>query len=369
MHIYPNQNTYNVKLTAVNQQCSDSILVLIDTRHALNAAFTIDNDSVCQGTIVNFANASNYSTLEGPAKFLWSISDGTLDTNLGFAHLFPNAGLYDVQLIVTDFVPCSDTAYGQVLVDSASNIVFTLADSTLCEGQNISFNGTYFDGGLNSILWDFGDGTLVANQQQVQHAYDSAGVYSVTVAADYRLCPDPSSTSQILVNPFPSINLGPDTSICPGDAPLVIRDLTNFNNPAAIWTWNTGDSGVSSVAARHPGIYTARVSVAGCATSDSVFVSKDCYVDVPNSFTPNNDGVGDHFLPRQLLSQGVTAFVMKIYSRWGQEIFSTSQIDGRGWDGKFNDVEQPTGVYIYTLEATLKSGRTEKSQGNVTLLR
>jgi gliding motility-associated-like protein len=98
-------------------------------------------------------------------------------------------------------------------------------------------------------------------------------------------------------------------------------------------------------------------------------VKKDCYIEMPNTFTPNGDDLNDYFFPKSLLSRGVTAFKMSIFNRWGQLIFETTNPEGRGWDGRWNGVMQPNGVYIYLLDATLKNGKTEHYQGNVTLLR
>ena len=60
---------------------------------------------------------------------------------------------------------------------------------------------------------------------------------------------------------------------------------------------------------------------------------------------------------------------MDIYNRWGQLIFSTETIDGRGWDGNFNSTPQSEGVYIYVMDAQFKDGQKEHHQGNITLLR
>ncbi len=62
-------------------------------------------------------------------------------------------------------------------------------------------------------------------------------------------------------------------------------------------------------------------------------------------------------------------FNMKILNRWGQVIFETDRTDGRGWDGRFNGSDQPQGVYVYLIEATIGSNTEERYQGNVTLLR
>jgi gliding motility-associated-like protein len=100
-----------------------------------------------------------------------------------------------------------------------------------------------------------------------------------------------------------------------------------------------------------------------------VQVAKDCYLDIPNSFTPNGDGINDYFWPRPFHSSGIVKFKMSIYNRWGQKIWETTRIDGRGWDGMFNGAPQPAGVFVYMVEAELKNGFAEKYEGNVTLLR
>ena len=90
---------------------------------------------------------------------------------------------------------------------------------------------------------------------------------------------------------------------------------------------------------------------------------------MPNVFTPNGDGINDYFFPRQLLTRGLTSFSMNVYNRWGQIVFTSTSIDGRGWDGTFNGVSQPEGVYVYIIDATFKDGQKEHHQGNLTLLR
>lgn len=98
-------------------------------------------------------------------------------------------------------------------------------------------------------------------------------------------------------------------------------------------------------------------------------IKPNCYIGIPNVFTPNGDGINDYFFPRQLLSDGFVSFKMEIYNRWGELTFSTTNTNGRGWDGKFNDVAQPEGVYVYTIDAIFKNSNNGHWQGNVPLLR
>ena len=60
---------------------------------------------------------------------------------------------------------------------------------------------------------------------------------------------------------------------------------------------------------------------------------------------------------------------MEIFDRWGVLLFQTTNIDGRGWDGKYNDILQPQGVYVYMMDASFKDGAVQHYKGNVTLLK
>ena len=156
--------------------------------------------------------------------------------------------------------------------------------------------------------------------------------------------------------------------MCPNSAPIQIGDYVNAGNTNAAWLWNTGDT-TSSISAVQPGVYYATITLNGCSTTDTVWIKNDCYLSIPNTFSPNNDGVNDYFFPRQRLSAGVSSFRLDVYNRWGQLIFETKNIDGRGWDGKLNGVDQPEGVYIYIIEVQFKDGEAQHYKGNVTLLR
>jgi len=368
VHVYSTQGSFNVQLIAANETCADTVVKVVDTRHPLIASFTPNNDTICEGISMTFTSTSTYSQQGGPAKFAWYFGDGTNDTVANPTHVFTTPGVYYIVLVVTDFIGCSDTALGIMIVDSLPAVRFAISDSILCEGQNVVFLPEYSVAGNTGSAWDFGDGNIMSSQGQIEHAYDTSGVYTVSLTGIYRACPSVSYTSVIDVRPFPTLELGADTSMCPNGPVLIIGDGKNAADPLMRWWWNTGDT-TAFIAVRHHGVYTASVSREGCETSDSVEVFKDCYLNIPNIFSPNGDGVNDYFLPLQFLSSGLTKYSMAIFNRWGQELFRTDRIDGRGWDGKFNGQEQPGGVYVYLIDAVLKSGQRERYEGNVTLVR
>jgi gliding motility-associated-like protein len=371
VHIFVNQGIYNVALYGDNPICNDSTIQAINLLHPLHAAFTVDKDSICQGGQINFTNTSITTTQNGiNPSYYWSYSDGTTgDITMNATHTFNEPGVYKVMLAVSDFVPCYDTVYHSIEVDSLPFINLAVSDSVFCQGKGITFTGSYLNEGNTGLIWSFGDNdnTAIYDRNPVEHAYELPGTFTIKFSSDYRFCPDTSISKTIQVHAYPTINLGPDTTMCPNAAPITLADINNADNAGATWLWSTGETS-PGIVVREPGTYAATITVGGCSATDSITVLKDCYIDIPNVFTPNGDGLNDYFLPRQLLSSGLSSFSMKVFDRWGELLFETTNIDGRGWDGKFNNVVQPQGVYVYIMDVTFKNGVTEHFNGNVTLM-
>ena len=363
-HIYYTQDTFDVQLLVINGQCSDSIMQKIRLIHPLHASFTDNPSLLCQGGTVTFTNTS----VDSGGSYIWFLGNGATATTTNTTYTYLNTGVYNVMLTVTDFVPCHDTAYATITVDTISGIGISLTDTVICQGTYITYTGNYEGIGNTGNIWNFGDGSIIANVNPVTHSFDATGVFTITLTAEYRVCPDTSASRTVTVFAQPTIYLGPDTSICAGSEPITITDNINAGNPYASWLWSTGQT-TPSITIVAPGIYYATVNVNNCYASDTIAVLSNCYMDIPNAFTPNGDGVNDYFFPRNLLTKGLATFSMNIYDRWGVLIFQTTSIDGRGWDGKFNNVDQPDGVYVYMIDATFIDGQKEHHQGNVTLLR
>ena len=368
VHIFQHQGIYNVELYVTNGMCVDSSTQSINLVHPIKASFTVSKDTICQGQQVIFTNTSVGNATPTPPTYYWDFNDGNSSTITSPAHIFDNYGTYHVKLVETDFVPCMDSTYHIITVDSISFNYFTTSDSVICLGKEILFTGYNVNIGRVSTLWNFGDSTIIYNRNPITYGYSSPGIYHVTYTANYRVCPDTTYKKDLTVLPYPVVNVGPDTSLCPGNPGITVSELANINNPNVTYLWNTGAT-TSSINVNTPGWYYTTITEGGCTATDSMFVRNDCYLDIPNIFTPNGDGINDYFLPRQFLSSGLTSFKMEIFNRWGELLFQTSNVDGRGWDGAFNGKQQPEGVYIYMIKAGFKNGATEQRNGNVTLIR
>ncbi len=375
-YLVPNPNwdqrQYNVRLIADNGKCQDTLVQPVIINHPVKAEYQIDDDSICQGETITFtAEDSSYVKPGSIPKMLWLYGDGGTDTVFNTTHTYFKSGLYNPKFILTDYLGCSDSFSVPIVVDSNGFVFFETNRESVCVGEEIIFRGAYSVFGYISATWNFGDGVMIPDDTLVYHSYDKPGTYNVTFDIKYRICPDTTYTGQYLVKPIPNVYLGEDTTICPGGEPVFIADRYHGINPAnTTYMWHTPTEDVTpGIYVRHHGSYSVTADLDGCTASDTIVIAKNCYINVPNVFTPNGDGKSDYFLPRQLLSRNLSKFEMHIYNRWGEEVFQANSINGRGWDGKYGGDDQPVGVYIYMINVTFANGITERYQGNVTLLR
>ncbi len=373
--IYGVQGVYNVTLTITDNGCVASSTQSFDLNHPIEAEFAISNngpgastDSICLG------NTFIFSPITVPLSFTngliidWDLGDGTIISNAGglpINHTYLNQGAYNVKLVITDSLGCQDSITKLVYVDQPSYVEMSATPIDICVGETVYFTDSVSPN-TTRFSYNFGDGNIIVDKTNPSHNYATAGMFNVIFKGEYAVCDDDSITVTIQVNDYPLINLGEDLSFCPGINEAVT--LQDVNNPSSILTWSTGEV-ASSITVSNTGYYAASASNGNCASIDSVWVKRDCYLSIPNSFTPSGDGLNDYFIPRQLLSSGLTEFSMKIFNRWGELIFTTNNIDGRGWDGRYGGKEQPLGVYVYLIEAKWRNGFKNTFQGNVTLLR
>lgn len=90
--------------------------------------------------------------------------------------------------------------------------------------------------------------------------------------------------------------------------------------------------------------------------SNEVIVEQQPSVLIPNSFTPNNDGVNDNWFT---VSSFVKDYDLSVFNRWGNLVYRTN-IPSQKWDGTFNGNKVPDGTYIYLLKYTGYDDASEK---------
>lgn len=208
-------------------------------------------------------------------RYAWDFGDGTAGEGVQPAHVYRQAGSYDVTLTVTDDAGTprnSDASTLRVLVNQAP-IADAGPDQLGSPGQEFVFAGSGSfdpDGDLTDYLWDFKDGTT-ASGERVTHRFARPGVYQVrlTVRDDTG---QPEAVdfddAEVVVNAPPVANAGADRLAAPGEA--VRFDALNSSDPdgsIASFRWDFSDIPEPAVGREvtrtyeAPGIYSARLTV------------------------------------------------------------------------------------------------------------
>lgn len=233
-------------------------------------------------------------------------------------------------------------------------------DTSICEGQAFQLNGS----GNGNFLWS--PDSLVSNPGIGNPNFIGTESASLVLRIETQGC-SVQDTLNITVNENPVASAFPaDTTIQAGASVL----LNGLGNGTASWSPENGLSCInclSPLATPEDStlyIFTLQ-NDAGCIDTAQVWIRvipPDCMPEIPNAFTPNGDGANDVFQP---VGASIDAFVLRIYNRWGQLVFSGNA----PWDGRGNGlVEAASDVYVYRLTIQL-CGQSLISDGEVTLLR
>jgi gliding motility-associated-like protein len=244
------------------------------------------------------------------------------------------------------------------------------ADTTICFDSFAQLRGSMQ---ASSFSWSNASSLTNANTLTPIARPPTTTRYILTVF-DNLGCPKPVRDT-VLVTVLPKIFpfAGNDTSVVAGQ-PLQFNAMGGIDY---LWTPATGLSSNNIV--NPVGMYNGsfdsiryRVYVydeAGCVDSSFITVKifkTEPQVFVPSAFTPNKDGKNDLFRP---IAVGLTKIeYFRVFNRWGQLVFSTT-INGHGWDGKINGMEQGTGTFVWLVKGVDYTGKSVFHKGTVTLIR
>lgn len=122
------------------------------------------------------------------------------------------------------------------------------------------------------------------------------------------------------------------------------------------------------------GEYIIRLTVSSdkCEYNDSINVRvTESYIEAPNVFTPNADGVNDEW---RVAYRSIERYSCIIQNRWGRTVFKSDN-PGKGWDGTIGGRPAPVGTYYYVIIAygtdlDIKGNQKKyKLSGDINLLR
>jgi gliding motility-associated-like protein len=279
----------------------------------------------------------------------FSISSHTIPTLQNFFSTLVTYRTFttsDKFIVVQNF---SDTTYTHC--SNFSPLSLNLGNDTLlCEGSMLTLKNKTNDS-YTRFLWSNG-----ATSPEI--TVTQSGKYWLRAINSCR--PDSiSDTLTVSFNLFPQPPLLKDTSICSNN-PIVL-DATILNGT---YLWQDGSS-AAVYPVYEPGQYRVKIDYLNCTKVFETNVG-DCEILLmPNVITPNNDASNNAFLPIEI--RGINEASLKIFNRWGKEIYYTSDIINRPWTGNAYDKKCSDGVYYWIVNYTNYLNQVKIQKGCVAL--
>ncbi len=80
-------------------------------------------------------------------------------------------------------------------------------------------------------------------------------------------------------------------------------------------------------------------------------------LDIPNAFSPNNDGINDFFIIKS--NDEIDDYKLIIMNRWGNQLYESHNLSD-SWDGKHNGQNCSPATYFYIINYTSNGQRKIK---------
>ncbi|SFU60699.1 gliding motility-associated C-terminal domain-containing protein [Pustulibacterium marinum] len=331
-----------------------------------NVTDALDCDEPASGNINLLVNGGM-----PPYVFNWSNGATTEDlTNI------PN-GNYSV--VVTDANGCTANASFTITRPDPLHLDITDNEMVDCDAHTVVHQYTANAiGGIPPYTYSWSSGTVSGANNENMTTSVSNGTIIVTVTDGYGCTI--TETFESTVNALGDAYFEPYSLSYGSHQEYSIYDPITFDNLSEgdyfVVSWNFGDGNYSSsVNPVHtyttPGTYTVTLVVNydyGCQETYeiTITVTEGYRVMIPNSFTPNNDGINDYFTPTY---KGIGSIELKIYDTWGNLVYLEKGETIQGWNGLRNGYEAENGNYHYRITGESFYGATFNYQGAFTLLK
>ena len=287
------------------------------------------------------------------------------------------AGVHEV--IITDDFGCDDTTSvtigepGPITVDVLTTRPSCFGD---CDGELeiVASRGSEFsfDGGVSFQSSKFasnlcpGEYSIVVRDENGCQGYAEAQlVEPAKFIADFSMNPNPTTTKKTEIE---FTNLAFPRPVATSEwkfAPLQGEPFGESSEFNPTYTFPSDTSGTYEVLLSTVNSYGCRDSI-----TKILEIYPNLRVFVPNSFTPDGDGLNDIFRPVISIAD-FDEYTFEVYDRWGSRIFKTSDPD-EGWNGTLNDGDYlaPAGVYTYKVVAVSATDQEKREVfGYVNLIR
>gem|GEM_PF-718431 len=328
-------------------------------------ALTINRDTtICRGDAI-MLNAGGANT------YIWAPGTSLSSTTIANPIAAPTTDItYGVRGF-TSFGCFSDTLVRiRVMQPYTLGVVQTL--DSICAGTNTQL--TAFGAPLYN--WTPAVGLSATNIPNPIASPSLTTTYTVT-GFDTLNCFAQSQNVTVRVFQYPTVNAGADVILSAGAThqfnPTVSGDVVSYSWSPATNLSNPTIANPIATAFDNIAYILTVTNDGNCTSSDTVRILVNCdnsNVFIPNTFSPNNDGINDVFFVRGKGLYAVSS--LRIFNRWGQMVFEKRNVTPNnpadGWDGTINGKRPQSDAYVYVVEVQCTTGQTLKYTGTITLV-
>lgn len=345
-----------------------NIYTVVADFNLYNAETNLLNDTnACSPLPLRFFNKSS-----GDNIYTWKVNGDSIsnEENVDYYEFSNYISYYDtseVALFIESQEHCKDTVRQKVVVKSVPDIELS-EDTMICLGENVN-------------LWAVGGDTVV---WESEYHIEDPEKYNINIEPDFSTTVNATVTSRngcenegsiyVFVQQIPELFTNyTDTLVIVGQE---FELFANSNQEGVSYLWSPPE-GLSCTNCPDPEIkitdaqeYTVEIKDSlGCHSVFANLMIDVFYgytLDLPNSFTPNNDGENDEVFVRGWGLKDLLEF--RIYNRWGEQIFFSNDLKV-GWDGTYKGKPQNIDSYAYFVKAITFNNEILTKKGTITLLR
>jgi gliding motility-associated-like protein len=357
--------TYTVRLvTGTIYGCYDTAYHFIRINPTPNVT-TNNNLNLCLGNTVQLITT-------GASQYLWSPSQGLSCNNCPNPIASPTT---TTAYVVRGMNTFGCNGYDTVVISVIQPIKVTVSSGdSICIGKSVQLMAS----GASKYLWTPSIGLSATNIPNPVATPTSTITYKVVGYDNYNCFTDTGYVT-VAVGLYPTVNLGSDLSLSTGTQ--LTLNSTIQNGPIRDWLWtpsnnlscNTCPKPVATIKENVTYIVKA-TTYYGCSALDTIKIKVFCegsQVFIPNTFTPDGDGLNDIMMVRGTGILTVKSF--RIFNRWGAIVFERNNFPPNntayGWDGKVTGKPVPPDVFVYTAEVICDNGTPYIFKGNITIIK
>lgn len=276
-------------------------------------------------------------------------------------------------VVGTDLHGCK--AADSVLIQVKQPFTMVVGDGgTLCMGQSFGLHAV----GAEAYTWSPNENI---NNDRISNPIvtpNSSKIYQV-IGYDTVGCARDTGFVTINVYPIPTVNILENKLTVTVGSTIQLRANVSPDVTKLHWMPATGLSCNNCPAPmatpKQNTVYTlVATNNGGCTAQDNVDILVVCNggnIYIPNTFSPNGDGVNDVFYPRGRGIYGIKG--LRVFSKWGEMVYEKTNFQANdissGWDGMYKGQKLAADVFIYIIDVICDNNVLFTLKGNVTLLR